>query len=111
MRLRFESGSSYVRLQGLAAPACGSSILLNISDDSSPAINHKMDSYIPKPLAQILATIGLLFISAKVVSYVRLLASLFLIPGVPVSSSTTSRANHSNKLSSPNSVPRVVGWS
>jgi len=68
-----------------------------------------MDSYIPKPLAQILATVGLLYVSAKVFSYVRLLASLFLIPGVPVSISTMLQLIRSNILSSLNSDPRVVG--
>lgn len=70
-----------------------------------------MDSYIPKSLAHALAAIGLLYISAKVFSYVRLLASLFLIPGVPVSSSTKSNLNYSNNLSCPSSVPRVAGQS
>jgi hypothetical protein len=60
-------------------------------------------------LAQVLATVGLLFISAKVFSYVRLLASLFLIPGVPVSTSTVVNFNCSNILSSLNSDLRVAG--
>jgi hypothetical protein len=70
-----------------------------------------MDSYIPKPFAQILATIGLLYVSAKVFSYVRLLASLFLIPGVPVSSSTSPDLDYSNSFSSPSLDLRVVGLS
>lgn len=70
-----------------------------------------MDSYIPKPLAQVLATIGLLYASVKVFSYVRLLASLFLIPGVPVSISTMLNLDYPNISSFPNLVPKVAGLS
>ncbi|KAF2673534.1 NAD(P)-binding protein [Microthyrium microscopicum] len=44
-----------------------------------------MDSYVSKPLAQLLAGVGLLYLSAKVFSYLRLLASLFLLPGASLS--------------------------
>jgi hypothetical protein len=70
-----------------------------------------MDSYIPKPLAQVLATVGLLYVSAKVFSYVRLLASLFLIPGVPVSISPMLNLDYPNITSFPNLVQKVAGLS
>lgn len=45
-----------------------------------------MDAYLPKPAGQALAAIGLLYILSKVFSYIRVLASLFILPGIPVRS-------------------------
>ncbi|TKA81818.1 Very-long-chain 3-oxoacyl-CoA reductase [Cryomyces minteri] len=44
-----------------------------------------MDSYLPRPTAQALAAIGLLYVSAKLFSFVRVLLSLFVLPGAPLS--------------------------
>jgi hypothetical protein len=54
---------------------------------------HKMDALIPKPAAQALAAVGLLYLTSKVWSFLRLLASLFLLPGESVSLSTAAAAN------------------
>jgi len=70
-----------------------------------------MDSYLSKPVVQTLAAIGTIYVATKLFSYVRLLASLFLIPGVPVSVLTLKNLNSSDFLSSPNSGQRVVGQS
>jgi hypothetical protein len=43
-----------------------------------------LDNSLPKPIAQLLAGIGLLYVSAKVFTFVRLLASLLILPGAPV---------------------------
>ncbi|KAK5069244.1 hypothetical protein LTR16_009524, partial [Cryomyces antarcticus] len=44
-----------------------------------------MDSYLPRPMAQALAAIGLLYISVKLFSFVRVLLSLFVLPGASLS--------------------------
>ena len=43
-----------------------------------------MDVPIPKPLLQGLATIGILFVTSKLLSILQFLASTFLLPGIPV---------------------------
>ena len=49
-----------------------------------PSIAYAMDALLPKPIAQALAVVGLLYLSSKVWSFLRLLASLFILPGQSV---------------------------
>jgi hypothetical protein len=39
---------------------------------------------VPKPVVQGLAAVGLLYVTAKLFSLVRVLSSLFILPGIPV---------------------------
>ena len=43
-----------------------------------------LSANIPQPIIQGLAAFGLLIVTAKIWSLVRVLASLFILPGIPV---------------------------
>lgn len=45
-----------------------------------------MDAQIPKHLYQALASIGLVYVTAKLLSVLQFIASTFLLPGIPVGS-------------------------
>jgi 17beta-estradiol 17-dehydrogenase / very-long-chain 3-oxoacyl-CoA reductase len=47
---------------------------------------------LPKPAAQALAAVGLIYLTSKVWSFLRLLASLFILPGESVNTPATPLA-------------------
>jgi hypothetical protein len=57
------------------------------------ALPRTMDALLPKPAAQALAAVGLLYLTSKVWSFLRLLASLFILPGESVRNPNTSQGS------------------
>ena len=43
-----------------------------------------MDVYLPKPVLPVVAGVGLLYISAQIYIFLRVLLDLFVLPGAPV---------------------------
>jgi len=70
-------------------------------------------AYVPKPALAAFAAIGLITVSRKVISYVQLLLSLFVLPGANVCDYPHSPPNSHSQLScsSANMVKKAPGQS
>ena len=76
-------------------------------------IHISMDSILAKPILISTFLIALYTISKPVLSYFRVLLSLFVLPGIPVSSVLPNFISSflMNDIRSPNSAPKAPGQS